>query len=214
MGLRNQNNYLSKLTDNSVKNIDREPVGENCADICDKNGPLTLKIFQAEHGMSSLYSCTGQILCQVCTAPIMACVANLNSFMYGDIMYYVHHTPVFDMNHENPENPRVQMGIAYCSIPRDGQRQPKTFVCNVGHLESPSMQDCDWLQTNMHTYRMVKHLANDPRAGEKGFVTDVICEFWSPLKKGQSQYKKDEDRRHIRQVNLSAWTDPKSAHDW
>ena len=129
-------------------------------------------------------------------------------------MYYVHHTPVFDMNHDNPENPRVQMGIAYCSIPRDGQRQPKTFVCNVGHLESPSMQDCDWLQTNMHTYRMVKHLANDPRAGEKGFVTDVICEFWSPFKKGESQYKKDEERRHIRQVNLSAWTDPKSAHDW
>ena len=118
MGLRNQNNYLSKLTDNSVKNIDREPVGENCADICDKNGPLTLKIFQAEHGMSSLYSCTGQILCQVCMGPIMACVANLNSFMYGDIMYYVHHTPVFDMNHDNPENPRVQMGIAYVVFER------------------------------------------------------------------------------------------------
>ena len=66
----------------------------------------------------------------------------------------------------------------------------------------------------MHTYQMVKHLANDPRAGEKGFVTDVICEFWSPEKKGKKADKKDEERRHIRQVNLSAWSDPKSAHDW
>ena len=65
-----------------MKNIDREPVGENCADICDKNGPLTLKIFQAEHGMSSLYSCTVQILCQLCMGPIMTCVTMLNNFMY------------------------------------------------------------------------------------------------------------------------------------
>ena len=103
--------YLSLLTDNSVKNIDREPVGENCADICDKNGPLTLKIFQAEHGMSSLYSCTTQIISQFLMGPLVACVTILSKFMYGDIMYYIHHTPVFDMNHDDPENPRVQMGI-------------------------------------------------------------------------------------------------------
>jgi len=51
-----QNNYMTILTTNSVRNIDREPVGENCADICDDT--LTLKVLQAEHGMSSLYACT------------------------------------------------------------------------------------------------------------------------------------------------------------
>jgi len=174
----------------------------------------------------------------VCVLPAVGWTKVISTFMYGDIMYYIHHTPVFDMNYDNPKNPRVEMGIgtwisthlslslslsphslthtnthkAYCSVPRDGQREPKTFVCNVGHLEQPSLQDADWLQTNMHTYRMVKHLANDPRAGEKGFVADVICEFWSPASKKKNGDK--DDPRHIRQVNLSAWTNPKSAHDW
>lgn len=44
VSLKFQHQYMSKLTKNSVNNFDKDPVGKNCSDMCDKEGPLTLKV--------------------------------------------------------------------------------------------------------------------------------------------------------------------------
>ena len=37
----------------------------------------------------------------VCVLPAVGWTKVISTFMYGDIMYYIHHTPVFDMNYDN-----------------------------------------------------------------------------------------------------------------
>ena len=65
------------------------------------------------------------------------------------------------------------------------------FNCNVGHIANFD----DWVQSNRWNYRMMKQLAQDPHAGRKGFVSDLVCEFPNI----------DSSDLSWRQFNFSAW---------
>lgn len=74
----------------------------------------------------------------------------------------------------------------------------------------------DWASTNLHSLQMIKQLAQDERAGEKGFVGNFICEFpIIPTANDDADADHDGGTKVTwRQVNLSAWTSDESAHDW
>lgn len=246
----NHQKYMRRLTDGSVANFDRDPVGSCCEDMCrdvdtgempdgmagwfskveersdaesphtsrrvvlDPSSPLTLRVLHGEMGLSSSFVILNQYVSfslLMIPANFLKNVASL--LLYGDLSFYMHPRPVltFDPN----TGSRVDVGIAYCVTPRDTQPKPGCFVCNVGHMDKPSTGDqSDWLMSNMHTYRMVKHLAEHPRSGERGFVSNVICEFWKGDQPSGRRRRDVDDRHQIRQVNLSVWSSGKAAHDW
>ena len=71
-------------------------------------------------------------------------------------------------------------------------RCTQVFNCNVGHIAD----GYDWTKSNRWNYKMMKHLAEDPQAGSKGFVSDLVCEF---------PYNLINETRSWRQINFSAW---------
>ena len=198
--------YYYVLTDNSIKNIDRPPRGTNCVHICDES--LTRSEMECELGLSSVFGLGSQIIAtNFCAYMARSFLEMANQAMFGKLMFYLHETPILDLKDES-----VEVGVAYCVTPKDAQQRPETFVCNVGHMDMMTPTCADWLTTNMHTYRMIESIANDPKAGSKGFVSQVIAEFHRKIPvKGDP---KNKLRRVVRQVNLSAWASAKSAHDW
>ena len=46
------------------------------------------------------------------------------------------------------------------------------------------------LQTNNYSYQMIRHLAEDEKAGEKGFVANFICEFFEEDEDWEKKGKK------------------------
>ncbi len=205
------NRYCSERALNSIKRIhSRDAVGNHCREICDAN--FTYKALQGELGMTALYALLTQFLSLnwfVRPAAVLTEIASV--MLLGKLRYYMHETPVIDFRDTSKH---IRTGVAYCITPsEETQQKPETFVCNVGHMKFPEAGNADWISTNMHTYRMVESLANDSRAGEKGFVSQVISEFHIVDDELDKNGKKIQ-KRYVRQVNLSAWSHEKTAHDW
>ena len=57
---------------------------------------------------------------------------------------------------------------------------------------------------------MLKELIDDPNAGDKGFVHDLVAIFEIP--KTSPLYR--EGKYSIREVNLSGWTSEAAAYNW
>ena len=57
------------------------------------------------------------------------------------------------------------------------QLKPETFQMNVGYIGDHLG---DYMKTATATRNMMQGLANDPEAGEKGFVTNVVSHFFLP----------------------------------
>lgn len=124
--------------------------------------------------------------------------------------------------------PNGEYGVAMMLNPPD-QREPSVFQCNIGYMTSNvsraaflrchdfefvvlqkiNKQGPDLVGTVRETQEMLRELATDPQAGEKGFVTDMVVVFQlpndSPAKKAGYEF---------REFNFSAWADEKSAYDW
>ena len=95
------------------------------------------------------------------------------------------------------------------------------FLVYTGHFGS---SDYDYIRTSNATRLMMEELLNDPEAGAKGFVSDTVAIF--PLKNGGAHidhstgerplhplYKPVQYGYQFREVNLSAWTSEKAAHE-
>lgn len=107
----------------------------------------------------------------------------------------------------------VEMGVAYFVYPGGGSRQqlakkgreaphsrkPTTFVCNVGHMMREH-DNRDWLRLGHSTIKMSDSLKSDD-AAKQGFCGQYLAEF-------------PADHGSVRQLNLTAWVDDHSAHDW
>jgi len=167
--------YGHERSTGSVKRLNSKPaIGKHCRDMCDAS--LTYKELQAELGMTSLYSLMCQWAANFCMRPAYFFTEVASAILLGNLRYYAHETPVIDFRDVSDN---IQMGVAYCVTPsEETQQKPHTFVCNVGHMKGPEKDNSDWIMTNMHTYRMIESLARDSRAGQKGFVSQVIAEFW------------------------------------
>lgn len=101
---------------------------------------------------------------------------------------------------------RCEYGMAYMvsGLP---QHQPTVFQCNVGYTTINGM---DVAETAESTRLMLKELIDDPAAGEKGFVHDLVAIFEIP-KSSPSYY---EGKYSVREVNLSGWTSEAAAYNW
>jgi len=107
----------------------------------------------------------------------------------------------------------VEMGVAYFVYPGGGSKQqlerkgrqvppgrkPNTFVCNVGHMFREK-DNRDWLRLGHSTIKMSDSLKSE-EAARRGFCGQYLAEF-------------PADRGAVRQLNLTAWVDDESAHDW
>lgn len=67
------------------------------------------------------------------------------------------------------------------------------------------------MRTTTSTREMMQEILDDPESGDKGFVTDIVALF--PLR-GQSGKRGAGKQYAFREVNLSAWTSERAAHDW
>ena len=97
--------------------------------------------------------------------------------------------------------PNVELGVAYLATGKP-HGKPEIFHLNVGHLSN----DEDFIRTGEATYKMMQSLAEDPEAGEKGFVANLVALI---PKQGPMNVT-----RGYRQYNLSVWESTKAARDW
>lgn len=126
-------------------------------------------------------------------------IALVNTILPDGLYYYMHPLVLADLG------PRCDVGIAL-QINGAPQHAPKVFQLNVGHLD-----EGDLLRTTTSTRDMMVEILEDPSSGEKGFVTDIVALF--PLE-GESGKRGQSKKYAYREVNLSAWTSDKAAHDW
>ena len=111
----------------------------------------------------------------------------------------MHSGPVLDLGKG------CEYGLAYL-VTGNPQKIPTVFQCNVGYMESLA----DYGETARSTRNMLRELIDDPHAGEKGFVCDLIAVFRLPSNSSATT----EGGYTIREINLSAWADETAAHNW
>jgi hypothetical protein len=71
------------------------------------------------------------------------------------------------------------------------------------------LQGPDLVGTVKETQEMLRELADDPEAGKKGFVSDMVVVFQLP-----STAPARQEGYEFREFNFSAWADEQSAYNW
>lgn len=134
-------------------------------------------------------------------------VAIANVLSPRPVRFYCHPTACAD------HGDGVEMGVAYFIYPGGASQEefekkgrkmppshkPSTFVCNIGHMDREK-DPKDWLRLGHSTIKMSDSLKLES-AATAGFCGQYLAEF-------------PADRGGVRQLNLTAWSDDKSAHDW
>lgn len=147
---------------------------------------------QIEDGIRALIA--HDVLVRFIVLPLVAVASFVAPAGYR---YYMFPGIVYDLG------PKCDIGLAL-QINGNPQKEPKVFQANIGYLG-----DLDYQQTCASTRDMMQDILDDPEAGEKGFVMDLVALF--PLNRSPM---KEHFGYDYREFNFSAWTSEKAAHDW
>jgi len=175
-------------------------ISNSSAASLNSNSKSLQHLYAAKQFEEECRSFLAHMMVQWLIRPLLA-VANI--IAADGLMYYMYPSVLADMG------PTCDYGVALQingSAGGASQRMPSVFQLNVGHLE-----DDDLLRTTTSTRDMMNEISADPAAGEKGFVSDIVALF--PLY-GQSGKRGQGVKYTYREINLSAWTSAKAAHEW
>eukprot|EP01041_Mallomonas_annulata_P000505 gene505-964_t len=141
-----------------------------------------------------------QLIANSIIKPIIRCINILAPQGYK---FWMYPSFVFDLGSKADYGIAIQISSDTAS-----QQKPEIFQCNVGYL-TPE----DYLHTSYATYDMMNELVNDTKAGEKGFVADILAVF--PLNPDQQEQQQHMGNNYtIRELNLSAWASENAARKW
>ena len=132
-----------------------------------------------------------------------------NAVVPRPLAFYCHGEPTLQFD-------GARVGMArFLGPPPDPAQRPTTFVCNVGNL----VRGHDAVIVGKQTKRMA-----DSLGGARGFLGQYLCDIpvWEPqLTKGGHHRGHWSDLAtgffapaEYKQLNLTAWDSPQSAHDW